>query len=65
MYKRQTKNIGNRLCGIANYEKAADWAMEKLKEAGADKVWFQPVVVNVWSRGDESLKIKILSLIHI
>ena len=56
-----TKNIGNRLCGSANYEKAADWAMEKLKEAGADKVWFQPVVVNVWSRGDESLKIKINS----
>lgn len=56
-----TKNIGNRLCGSANYEKAADWAMEKLKEAGAEKVWFQPVVVNVWSRGDESLKIKINS----
>ena len=56
-----TKNIGNRLCGSANYEKAADWAMEKLKEAGADKVWFQPVIVNVWSRGDESLKIKINS----
>lgn len=56
-----TKNVGNRLCGSANYEKAADWAMEKLKEAGADKVWFQPVVVNVWSRGDESLKIKINS----
>lgn len=54
-----SKNIGNRLCGSANYEKAADWAMEKLKEAGADKVWFQPVVVNVWSRGDESLKLKI------
>lgn len=56
-----TKNIGNRLCGSANYEKAADWAMEKLKEAGAEKVWFQPVIVNVWSRGDESLKIKINS----
>lgn len=53
-----TKNIGNRLCGSANYEKSADWAMQKLKEAGADKVWFEPVIVNVWSRGDESLKIK-------
>lgn len=53
-----TKDIGNRLSGSANYEKAADWAMKKLKEAGADKVWFQPVLVNVWTRGNESLKIK-------
>ena len=54
-----TKDIGNRLCGSANYEKAADWAMKKLVEAGADKVWFEPVMVNVWTRGDESLKLKI------
>lgn len=53
-----TKDIGNRLSGSANYEKAADWAMKKLKDAGADKVWFQPVMVNVWTRGSESLKVK-------
>ncbi len=53
-----TKNIGNRLCGSANYEKATQWAMQKLKDAGADKVWFQPVLVKVWTRGAESLKIK-------
>lgn len=53
-----TKDIGNRLCGSSNYEKAADWAMKKLVEAGAEKVWFEPVMVNVWTRGDEYLKIK-------
>lgn len=53
-----TKNIGNRLCGSANYEKATQWAMKKLKDAGADKVWYEPVLVKVWTRGKESLKIK-------
>jgi len=32
--------------------------MKKLLEAGADQVWFQPVMVNVWTRGDESKKKK-------
>ena len=54
-----TKNIGNRLSGSANYEKATQWAMQKLKDAGADKVWLQPVMVDVWTRGTESLKLKI------
>lgn len=53
-----TKDIGNRLSGSANYEKAADWALKKLLDAGADNAWFQPVMVNVWTRGSESLKIK-------
>ncbi len=52
-----TKDIGNRLSGSANYEKAADWALKKLLDAGADNAWFQPVMVNVWTRGSESLKI--------
>ena len=33
--------------------------MKKLLEAGADQVWFQPVMVNVWTRGDESLKLRV------
>ena len=33
--------------------------MKKLLEAGTDQVWFQPVMVNVWTRGDESLKLKV------
>ena len=56
--KELTKNIENRLCGSANYEKTTHWAMQKLKIAGADKVWLQPVLVKVWTRGQESLKIK-------
>ncbi len=53
-----TKNIGARLSGSDAYEKAVDWAVLKLKEAGADKVWKQPVMVPVWYRGAESLYIK-------
>lgn len=53
-----TKQIGHRLSGSQAYEKAVDWAVEKLKEAGADKVWKQEVTVPVWERGKESLQIK-------
>ena len=51
-------NIGNRLSGSKAYEKSADWAVLKLKEAGADKVWKEEVMVPVWERGKESLQIK-------
>ena len=54
-----TKNIGHRLSGSEAYEKATKWAYEKLEEAGADKVWYQDVVVPVWERGKESLQIKL------
>ncbi|MFY1046134.1 M28 family peptidase [Chryseobacterium sp. GP-SGM7] len=53
-----TKNIGHRLSGSAAYEKSVKWAEQKLKEAGADKVWLQEVMIPVWERGKESLKIK-------
>src|SRR5690606_28258278 len=53
-----TKDIGHRLSGSENYDKAVIWAEQKLKEAGADKVWLQEVMVPVWERGKESLKIK-------
>ncbi|KIA90536.1 M20/M25/M40 family metallo-hydrolase [Kaistella jeonii] len=53
-----TKNIGHRLSGSEAYEKATDWAVLKLKEAGADKVWKEEVMVPVWERGKESLQIK-------
>lgn len=51
-----TQNIGHRLSGSPEYEKATAWAEQKLKEAGADKVWLQETLVPVWHRGDESLK---------
>ena len=43
-----TQNVGQRLSGSAGYEKATDWAVQKLKEAGADKVWKEEVMVPVW-----------------
>ena len=53
-----TKNIGHRISGSEAYEKSTDWAVQKLKEAGADKVWKQEVMVPVWVRGNESLQIQ-------
>lgn len=53
-----TKTIGHRLSGSQAYEKATDWAVQKLKDAGADKVWKEQVMVPNWERGKESLFIK-------
>ncbi len=53
-----TKDIGHRLSGSENYDKATVWAEKKLREAGAEKVWLQETMVPVWVRGDESLKMK-------
>lgn len=53
-----TKNIGHRLSGSEAYENAVQWAEQKLRDAGADKVWLQEVMVPVWVRGKESLQIK-------
>ncbi|MCJ7935800.1 MAG: M20/M25/M40 family metallo-hydrolase [Chryseobacterium sp.] len=53
-----TKNIGHRLSGSEAYEKSVKWAEQKLRDAGADKVWLQEVMVPVWERGKESLHIK-------
>ena len=54
-----TQNIGHRLSGSKAYDKAEKWAYEKLRSAGADKVWYEDVMVPVWERGKESLQIKI------
>ena len=54
-----TQNIGHRLSGSAAYDRSVDWAVTKLKEAGADKVWKEEVMVPVWERGKESLHIKV------
>ena len=56
--KELTKNIGNRLSGSQAYEESVKWAAQKLKDAGADKVWLQEVMIPVWERGKESLHIK-------
>ena len=53
-----TKTIGKRLSGSPSYEKSVQWAAQKLRDAGADKVWFQEVKIPVWVRGKESLMMK-------
>lgn len=53
-----TQNIRHRLSGSAAYEKSVQWAVKQLKDAGADKVWTEEVMVPVWERGKESLQIK-------
>ncbi|WP_079241396.1 M20/M25/M40 family metallo-hydrolase [Chryseobacterium indologenes] len=53
-----TKNIGHRLSGSEAYEKSVKWAEQKLRDAGADKVWLQEVMIPVWVRGKESLNIQ-------
>lgn len=53
-----TQTIGQRLSGLKAYTKATEWAVQQLKDAGADKVWKEAVMVPHWERGKESLQIK-------
>jgi hypothetical protein len=52
------KSVGHRLSGSPEAAKAVIWGEQAMKEAGADKVWLQPVDVPVWHRGKESLSLK-------
>lgn len=52
------KTIGHRLSGSPQAEQAVEWAQKALAEAGADRVWLQPVDVPHWVRGKEYLKLK-------
>lgn len=51
-YLRELCEIGPRLSGSENSIKAINWAYEKMKSLGFDKVWLQPVMVPHWERGD-------------
>lgn len=46
-----TKGIGGRLAGSANFTRAVAWGEEKMKEAGAEKVWLQACLMPHWDRG--------------
>jgi len=46
-----SNNIGGRLSGSVNAEKAVKYTEEELKKLGLDKVWLQPVMVPKWTRG--------------
>lgn len=50
-YLRELCEIGPRLSGSENSMKAINWAYEKMKTLGFDKVWLQPVIVPHWERG--------------
>lgn len=57
-YLRELCEIGPRLSGSENSMIAINWAGEKMKLLGFDKVWLQPVMVPHWERGEaESCKI--------
>ncbi|MDP1676935.1 MAG: M28 family peptidase [Bacteroidota bacterium] len=53
MLKDLTGNVGNRLSGSKNYEKAVMWGKQMLYKAGADSAWLEPVMIPHWVRGEE------------
>lgn len=44
-------NIGGRLSGSLNAQKAVEYTKKELETLGLDKVWLQPVMVPKWVRG--------------
>jgi hypothetical protein len=46
-----SNQIGGRLSGSLNAERAVNWTKEELEKLGLDKVWLQPVMVPRWIRG--------------
>jgi carboxypeptidase Q len=52
------KQVGHRLSGSKAAQDAVVWGVKTMHEAGADRVWLQPVDVPYWFRGQESLAFK-------
>ncbi|MHB0754354.1 M20/M25/M40 family metallo-hydrolase [Polaribacter sp. M15] len=46
-----TQNIGGRLSGSPEAQKAVEWGEQLMKDVGLDSVWLQPVMVPHWIRG--------------
>lgn len=46
-----SNDIGGRLSGSVNAEKAVQYTKVELEKLGLDKVWLQPVMVPKWTRG--------------
>lgn len=46
-----SNQIGARLSGSLNAQKAVEWTKEELEQLGLDKVWLQSVMVPKWTRG--------------
>jgi carboxypeptidase Q len=47
------KNIGGRLSGSANAQKAVEWSKKLMESYGFDKVYLQEVMVPHWVRGEK------------
>lgn len=52
-----TTEVGPRMAGTENADRAIEWAQAKFKSLGFDKVWLQPVTFPVWQRHSESGRI--------
>ncbi|MFV8226726.1 M20/M25/M40 family metallo-hydrolase [Christiangramia aquimixticola] len=47
-----SNEIGGRLSGSYNAQRAVEYTKAQLEELGLDKVWLQPVMVPKWTRGE-------------
>lgn len=52
-----TMEVGHRIAGSAAYDRAVDWAVDRLEADGFDRVWTEPVTVPRWVRGEASAAI--------
>ncbi|QJR81264.1 M28 family peptidase [Alteromonas pelagimontana] len=52
-----TTEVGARMVGTEGEARSVEWAMQKMKSLGFDKVWKEESEVTLWSRG--SLKLEI------
>ena len=46
-----SNEVGGRLSGSLEAEKAVEYTKKELEKLGLDKVWLQPVMVPKWTRG--------------
>ena len=52
-----TTEVGPRMAGTPQDTLAVNWAVEKFKELGFDKVWKEPVTYKTWVRGVETAEV--------
>ena len=52
-----TNQIGGRLSGSLNAERAVEWSKEELEKLNLDRVWLQPVLVPKWVRGPKEFSL--------
>ena len=52
-----TTEVGARMAGTPQDTLAVNWAVDKLKSLGFDKVWKEPVTFTTWKRGVETAEI--------